>query len=191
MGPEQVSERKKMRRRGRATGNAPLFNLTSAYLWMTRIKLGKDNADQRNQPDDPHRPCHGHERRCRIALDRLSANKATRDDAVFRAKHLASARRRHMTDPKEFMAKAQAQMEAWTAEMGKMQSKMMDAGAKGQDEMAKQMDALNAQRKHAEAQMEELGKANMDAAKEMQASVQKMWADMESQMKAMQKKFMG
>ena len=96
-----------------------------------------------------------------------------------------------MNDPKEFMAKAQAQMEAWTAEMGKMQSKMVEAGAKGQEEMGKQMDALNAQRKHAEAQMEELGRANMDAAKEMQASVQKMWTDMEGQMKAMQKKFMG
>lgn len=96
-----------------------------------------------------------------------------------------------MKDPKDFMAQAKTQMEAWTAEMGKMQSKMMEAGAQGQAEMAKQIDTLNDQRKHVEAQMEELGKANMDAAKEMQASVQKMWSDLDAQMKDMQKKFMG
>ncbi|MEJ6391527.1 hypothetical protein [Gymnodinialimonas ulvae] len=96
-----------------------------------------------------------------------------------------------MNDPKDFMAQAKAQMENWTAEMGKMQSKMMEAGAQGQAEMAKQIDTLNDQRKHVEAQMEELGKANMDAAKEMQASVQKMWTDLDAQMKDMQKKFMG
>lgn len=96
-----------------------------------------------------------------------------------------------MTDPKEFMAQAKAQMDAWGAEMTKMQAKMQEAGEAGQAQMVKQMEALNDQRKHAEKQLEELGKANMDAAKDVQATMQKAWKDMEGQMAEARKKFMG
>ncbi|MBL4627773.1 MAG: hypothetical protein JKY00_07010, partial [Roseicyclus sp.] len=84
-----------------------------------------------------------------------------------------------MTDPKDFMAQAKAQMDAWGTEMTKMQAKMMEAGTAGQAQMAKQMEALTEQRKHAEAQMAEFGKANMDAAKGVQDNMQKAWKDME------------
>ena len=60
------------------------------------------------------------------------------------------------------MAQAKAQMEQWTAEMKKMQDKMMEAGAQGQSQMMKQWDDMNTQRKKIEAQMEEMGKANME-----------------------------
>lgn len=96
-----------------------------------------------------------------------------------------------MTDPKEFMAQAKTQMDAWGAEMGKMQAKMTEAGETGQAQMAKQMDVLNVQRQKAEKHMEDLGKANMDAAKGMQESMQKAWKDMEQQMEEARKKFMG
>lgn len=96
-----------------------------------------------------------------------------------------------MADKTDFMAQAKAQIEAWTAEMGKMQTKMMEAGAAGQEQVVKQMDALNEQRKHAEKQLEELGRANMEAAKDIQASMQKAWAEMEKQMEDARKKFTG
>jgi hypothetical protein len=57
--------------------------------------------------------------------------------------------------------------------------------------MMKQMDALNAPRKQVEAQMEELGKANMAAAKDVQGQMEKAWADMEKQMADARKKMMG
>lgn len=95
-----------------------------------------------------------------------------------------------MTEPKDFMAQASAQMNAWSAEMTTMQSKIQEAGEAGRTQMVKQMEALNEQRKHAEKQMEELGKANMEAAKEVQASMQKAWKDMEVQMDTARKKFM-
>lgn len=96
-----------------------------------------------------------------------------------------------MADKTDFMAQAKAQMETWTAEMTKMQSKMMEAGAAGQEQMMKQMDALNAQRKQAEEHIEKLSKANMDAAKGMQDNMKKAWADMEKSMEDARKKFMG
>ncbi|WP_224813857.1 hypothetical protein [Hasllibacter sp. MH4015] len=96
-----------------------------------------------------------------------------------------------MQDPKDFMAQAKAQMDKWAEEMSKMQAKMADAGAAGQAQMVKQMEALNEQRKHAEKHMEELGKANMDAAQDIQASMQKAWNEMEKSMSEARKKFMG
>lgn len=96
-----------------------------------------------------------------------------------------------MTDPKDFMAQAKAQMDAWTAEMTKMQAKMQETGEAGQAQMIKQLEALNDQRKHAEKQLEDLGKANMEAAKDVQETVKKAWKDMAAQMEEARKKMMG
>ena len=84
-----------------------------------------------------------------------------------------------MAEKTDFMAQAKAQMEQWTAEMKKMQDKMMEAGAQGQSQMMKQWDDMNTQRKKIEAQMEEMGKANMEAAKEVQKSMESAWKEME------------
>lgn len=96
-----------------------------------------------------------------------------------------------MADKNDFMAQAKAQMDAWTAEMTKMQGQIQAAGTKGQEQMAKQMESLNEQRAHAQKHMEDLGKANMDAAKEIQATMQTAWKDMEKSMEDARKKFMG
>jgi len=53
------------------------------------------------------------------------------------------------------------------------------------------MEALNAQRKQVEAQMEEMGKANVDAARKVQADMEQAWAEMEKQMAEARKKMMG
>lgn len=91
----------------------------------------------------------------------------------------------------DYFAQAQAQMEAWGEEIRKLQTKMMEAGAAGQDQMMKQIEALNDQRKNAENHLENLGKANMDAWKEMRANMEKAWKDMEKAMEDARKKFMG
>lgn len=96
-----------------------------------------------------------------------------------------------MTDKTDFMAQAKAQMDQWTAEMKKMQDKMMEAGAQGQQQMLKQWEDMNAQRKKVEAQMEELGRANMEAAREVQKSMESAWKEMEKTMDDARKKFMG
>jgi len=46
-----------------------------------------------------------------------------------------STRRNAMMDPKDYMAKAKQQMDAWSAEMSKMQGQMMKAGKDAQDQM--------------------------------------------------------
>lgn len=96
-----------------------------------------------------------------------------------------------MMDKSDFMAQAKAQMDKWADELTKMQAKVKEAGAAGQEQMVKQMEALNQQRKQAEKHMEDLGKANMEAAKEVQDSMQKAWAEMEKSLAEARKKFMG
>ena len=96
-----------------------------------------------------------------------------------------------MAEKTDFMAQAKAQMDQWTAEMKKMQDRMMEASAQGQTQMMQQWDDMNAQRKKIEAQMEELGRANMEAAKEVQKSMESAWKDMEKTMEAARKKMMG
>jgi len=123
--------------------------------------------------------------------------KACAMGAIVGAIHasLAPGSTRTETDPMaektDFMAQAKAQMEQWTAEMKKMQDKMMEAGAQGQSQMMKQWDDMNTQRKKIEAQMEEMGKANMEAAKEVQKSMESAWKEMEKKMEDARKKMMG
>lgn len=96
-----------------------------------------------------------------------------------------------MTDKTDFMAQAKAQMDTWGDEMKKMQDTMKEASAAGQEQMLKQLDALNEQRKMAEKHMEEIGKANLEAWKGMQANMEKIWSEMEKSMDEARKKFMG
>ena len=96
-----------------------------------------------------------------------------------------------MADKTDFMAQAKAQMDQWTAEMKKMQDKMIEAGAQGQSQMLKQWEEMNSQRKQMEAHMEELGRANMEAAKEVQKSIETAWQEMEKAMEDARKKMMG
>jgi hypothetical protein len=53
------------------------------------------------------------------------------------------------------------------------------------------MASLQEQREHMQKHMEDLGKANMEAMKEIQATMQDAWKDMEKSMEAARKKFMG
>ncbi len=100
-----------------------------------------------------------------------------------------------MNDPKEYMAKAKAQMDVWSAEITKMQGQMMKAGKDAQDQMLTQMEvqmeALKAQRKQVEARMEEMGKANVAATRDVQAKMENAWVEMEKQMADARKKMMG
>ncbi|MCT4683063.1 MAG: hypothetical protein N4A39_04975 [Roseicyclus sp.] len=96
-----------------------------------------------------------------------------------------------MAEKTDFVAQAKAQMDQWTAEMKKMQDKVMEASAQGQTQMMQHWDDMNAQRKKIEAQMEELGRANMEAAKEVQKSMESAWKEMEKTMEAARKKMMG
>ena len=96
-----------------------------------------------------------------------------------------------MAEKTDFMAQAKAQMDAWNAEMRKMQAKMMEAGAQQQEQMQKQMASLQEQRDHMQKHMEELGRANMTAVKEIQSTMQDAWTEMKKSMEAARKKFMG
>jgi uncharacterized phage infection (PIP) family protein YhgE len=96
-----------------------------------------------------------------------------------------------MAEKTDFVAQAKAQMDQWTAEMKKMQDKVMEASAQGQTQMMQHWDDMNAQRKKIEAQMEELGRANMEAAKEVRNSMESAWQEMEKTMEAARKKMMG
>ena len=96
-----------------------------------------------------------------------------------------------MPEKTDYMAQAKAQMDAWTHEMKKMQTKLQEAGVKNQDQMQKQMEDLKEQRDHLQKQMEDLAAANMDAMKEIQTTMQSAWQDMEKSMEATRKKFMG
>ena len=56
-------------------------------------------------------------------------------------------------------------------------------------EMKAQMEQLTEQRKEMEAQMEKIGKANMDAWKDMQSGIEKAWKSMEKSMEEARKRY--
>lgn len=91
----------------------------------------------------------------------------------------------------EFVAQAKKQLDAWNAEIKKMQDNMQKMQADGAAQMKAQLAAMEEQRAAAQAQLEKMGEANVSAMQDMQSAYQEAWKTMEKGMDDARKKMMG
>ncbi|GAA5065091.1 hypothetical protein N0B44_05220 [Roseibacterium beibuensis] len=89
----------------------------------------------------------------------------------------------------EFVEKAKEQLDAWNAELKKMQAQAGEMQAKGQEHFKAQLEQMEEQRKVAQDHLDKIHKANVDAWKEMQSSFQDAWKAMEKGMTEARKKY--
>ncbi|MEM1273063.1 MAG: hypothetical protein AAGF88_04555 [Pseudomonadota bacterium] len=82
-------------------------------------------------------------------------------------------------DQDAFIKHAKAQLDAWNAELQKMQERMEKATADGKTQIKAQIAAFEAQRGQAEKTLEKLGQANAAAWDDMQGGIQTAWTALE------------
>lgn len=83
-----------------------------------------------------------------------------------------------MSEREQYIEKAKARLDQWTAEIDKLKAKAEEADADAKIEYDKQIDELRAQRDEAENKIKELQEASDEAWSDMKSGFDKAWDSM-------------
>lgn len=80
-----------------------------------------------------------------------------------------------MPDKDKFIAKIKSQLDEWTAELHKLESKAENAGADVRDKSRQAIEALHEKRVMAETKLEEIREAGEDSWEDLKDEAEKTW----------------
>ncbi len=94
-----------------------------------------------------------------------------------------------MTDKSAYLQNLEAQLDAWDAEVQKLQAKAKDAQADARLNYAEQLNLLQARRREVAERMEELRNAGEDAWEDVRVGVDAAWSSLNNALDKAQQRF--